>query len=210
MLVFIDESGDSGLKLDSGSSECFVVSLVVFQDYEEANRVEKIIDALKQEICDAPGFEFKFNALAKRHKINFLNTIATCDFFYLSIVINKRKLYGKGFQYKEPFYKYACRLVCENAIEYLKDAIVVIDGSGSREFRKGLATYLKRQINSKTSSHRPIKKVKMEDSRSNNLLQLADMICGAVARSFKTDKSDAKEYRKIIRQREKHVQFWPK
>jgi hypothetical protein len=86
----------------------------------------------------------------------------------------------------------------------------VIDGSGSREFRKGLASYLKKHINSKTSSHRPIKKVKIEDSKSNNLLQLADMICGAVARGFKTDKSDAEEYRTIIKRREKYVQFWPK
>jgi hypothetical protein len=36
MLAFIDESGDSGLKIDDGSSKYFVVSLVVFEEPKEA------------------------------------------------------------------------------------------------------------------------------------------------------------------------------
>lgn len=36
MLVFIDESGDTGLKLDKGSSKYFVITLVTFEDNEEA------------------------------------------------------------------------------------------------------------------------------------------------------------------------------
>jgi hypothetical protein len=210
MLVFIDESGDSGLKLESGSSEYFVVSLVIFQDYDEAYKLDQKIEVLKRKTCCSPHFEFKFNEVASKHKKRFLKEVASFDYFYLSIVINKRKLYGKGFHYKESFYKYACRLVFENAKSYLEEARVVIDGSGSREFRKGLAAYLKKQINSKDSPCRHIKKVKIEDSKSNNLLQLADMICGAVARSFKLDKTDSEDYRKIVKKRERYVQFWPK
>lgn len=210
MLVFIDESGDSGLKLDSGSSEQFVVSLVIFHDYDEADKVDRIIEALKRDTCRSPFFEFKFNEVARKHKRRFLGEIATFDFYYLSIVINKRHLYGEGMKKKESFYKYACRLVFENAKSNLEEAIVVIDGSGSKEFKRGLAAYLKKQINSKQSPCRHIKKVKMEDSKSNNLLQLADMICGAVARSFKKDKTDSEDYRRIIKRREKYVQLWPK
>ncbi|MBI3313947.1 MAG: DUF3800 domain-containing protein [Candidatus Omnitrophica bacterium] len=36
MLVFIDESGDSGLKITEGSSRYFSIALVVFEDREEA------------------------------------------------------------------------------------------------------------------------------------------------------------------------------
>ncbi len=38
MLVFIDESGDIALKVNQNSSPFFVVSLVIFEDHEEANR----------------------------------------------------------------------------------------------------------------------------------------------------------------------------
>lgn len=55
-----------------------------------------------------------------------------------------------------------------------------------------------------------IKKVRTEPSHSNNLLQLADMVCGAVARSFRPDKPDRHVYRKLIRHRELGVQVWPR
>jgi hypothetical protein len=54
-----------------------------------------------------------------------------------------------------------------------------------------------------------IHKVKTQDSRKNNLLQLADMIVGAIHRSFGT-KTDADQYRTIINHREIRVQLWPK
>jgi hypothetical protein len=86
---------------------------------------------------------------------------------------------------------------------------VVIDGSGSERFRQQLATYLRRRVNDPTAPSRAIRKVKIQDSKRNNLLQLADMVCGALARSY-GGKSDAESYRKIIRHREYSVQFWPK
>lgn len=35
MLVFIDESGDPCFKLKQGSSRCFTIALVVFEDNQE-------------------------------------------------------------------------------------------------------------------------------------------------------------------------------
>ena len=39
MLVFIDESGDTGRKLEKGSSKFFVVALVIFEDHDEASNM---------------------------------------------------------------------------------------------------------------------------------------------------------------------------
>jgi hypothetical protein len=51
--------------------------------------------------------------------------------------------------------------------------------------------------------------VKIQDSLSNNLIQMADMVSGAIARSF-TDKPDAAEYRRLIKALEIYVQLWPR
>jgi hypothetical protein len=99
--------------------------------------------------------------------------------------------------------------VFENAKPYLHDAMVVIDGSGSRQFRRQLSTYLRKRVNTAGDGKALIRKVKLQDSRNNHLLQMADMICGAVARSFK-EKDDAQVYRNLISHREVYVQFWPK
>ena len=206
MLVFIDESGDPGLKLESGSTDYFIVTLVAFEENEEALATDQRIQLLKRELNFPPEFEFHFNKVKGAYRETFLTAVAGFSWFYFSIVINKRKLTGAGFKFKESFYKYACGLVFENAKPYLDNATVVIDGSGSREFRRELGTYLRKRINDKKGDSRFIGKIKLQDSQSNNLLQLADMVCGAVARSY-SQKDDAKMYRRLIAHREIYVQF---
>jgi len=210
MLVFVDESGDPGLKLNQGSSKYFIVTLVVFEDVQDALDLDERIKLLRKELQFSAQFEFKFNRLHPDYRIKFLESISPYSFLYFGIVINKHKLFGKGFQFKSSFYKYTCQLVFENAKPYLNNATVVIDGSGSKDFRRQLEKYLKDRINQQKEGFRFIKKVKIQDSKKNNLLQVADMVAGSIARSYKVDKKDHKTYRDIIRHRENFVQFWPK
>ena len=85
---------------------------------------------------------------------------------------------------------------------------MVIDKSGNLDFRRQLAKYLRRKLNEE--GKKLIKKVKMQRSRGNNLLQLADYIAGVINRSVQGRKKFAEEYRKIIAHREIYVQTWPK
>jgi len=209
MLVFVDESGDPGLKIEQGSSRYFVVALVIFEDNDEAQAADDRITLLRREMRLEPSFEFRFNKCRRNFREQFLKAVAPYQFFYYGIVINKdpNKLWGEGFQHKESFYKYASSLVFENAKAFLSNATVIIDGSGSKDFRRQLERYFKRRIN--IFEQRFIRKVKIQDSSRNNLLQLADMIAGAIHRSFGT-KGDAQQYRSIVSHREVYVQLWPK
>ncbi|MEK7189873.1 MAG: DUF3800 domain-containing protein [Patescibacteria group bacterium] len=121
MLVFIDESGDSGLKIEKGSSRYFTVGLVVFEDNAEALACDQRMQLLKSESGLSENTEFHFKRNSDKFKRAFLTAIAPYDFFYYGIVINKDpdKLCGDGFRNKESFYKYACGLVFENAKEKL-------------------------------------------------------------------------------------------
>jgi hypothetical protein len=209
MLIFIDESGDPGLKLEEGSSKFFTVSLVVFEDHDEAVSCDQRIGLLRKELGWDEGSEFHFKRNSDKVRRAFLQAVAPYNFFYYGIVINKdpAKLYGEGFKNKESFYKYACGLVFENAKEKLENTIIVIDKSGNMDFRNQLARYLRRRMN---QSKHLIKKVKMQRSSGNNLLQLADYIAGAVNRSVQDRKKYADEYRKLISHRDIYVQIWPK
>lgn len=204
MLVFLDETGDPGLKLDCGSSKYFVVTLIVFEENEEAEALDKRVSLLKHELGFNKFHEIKFNKCNREIRERFLRSIIPYNFFYFAIAINKEKLYGEGFGYKESFYKYASGLVFQNAKTYLSDATIIIDGSGSKDFRNQLSSYLRKKIGGGY-----IKKIKLQDSKRNNLLQLADMISGAVNRSF-SEKTDSKVYRDVIKCREIYVQVWPR
>jgi hypothetical protein len=205
MLVFVDESGDTGRKLGKGSSRYFVITLVIFEENDEAEGCDQRITLLKRELHLPPVFEFKFSQLRKDQRTKFYEAIQPYSFFYYGIIIDKdpSKLWGKGFEIKESFYKYTCSLVFENAKPYLKDAIVIFDGSGSREFKRQLTRYLRKKVGG------GIRKVKIQASHSNNLIQLADMVAGAINRSL-TDKDDKLLYRNCLKPREMNVQTWPR
>ena len=208
MLVFIDESGDPGFKLNKGSSRFFVVALVTFEDNEEAIACDQRINLLRREINLPEDFEFHFKENSHKRRLEFLKAIAPYNFFYFGIVLNKdpNKLWGEGFKNKESLYKYTCGLVFENAKPYLKNATVIIDQSGHKQFQVQLRKYLRDKANINKTI---IKKIKTKRSKGNNLLQLADYIAGTVNRCV-LKKKRADEYKKFVAHKEIYVQIWPK
>lgn len=50
MLAFIDESGDTGRKIHSGSSHYLMVALVVFEEGDEAAARDQRISLLRREL----------------------------------------------------------------------------------------------------------------------------------------------------------------
>ncbi len=72
----------------------------------------------------------------------------------------------------------------------------------------GIVWYLRGRMN--TKGHRLLKKIKMQDSHKNNLLQLADYICGVVNRAVEEKRKFSNVYRALIKKREILVEIWPK
>ncbi len=208
MLVFVDESGDPGLEVERGASKLFHIGMVIFTDRDEALMCDKRIDQLREDLGLCAEFEFHFNKLRKDLRVKFLDAVVPYNWFYLVITVNKKKLYSQGFKFAKSFYKYAVKLVFLNASQYLQSATVVFDGRDSRRFQRQLATYLRQQIN--IGESRKIAKVKVQKSHRNNLLQLADMVVGSMARAYRKEKEDRKVYRRIIAHRELRSQLWPK
>jgi hypothetical protein len=206
MLVFIDESGDTGLDISKGATKYFVIAMIVFDENNEAHSCDQRIGLLRKELRLRENFEFHFYKNSHRTRESFLKSVLPYQFFYYGIIINKQKLFGEGFKSRESFYKYATGLLFENAKEKLENAIVIIDESGHQLFKYQLAKYLKTKVNQKKNC---IKKVKMQDSKGNNLLQLADMVAGAINRSLHGLRENSL-YREIIKSREIYVQSWPK
>jgi hypothetical protein len=205
MLVLIDESGDCGLKFGKGSSDYFACVAVVFTDSFSMNACDRTIDGLRMEMKKPSNFEFHFSSSPDKTRRLFLGRVSHDDFRYAGFVVDKRKLYGRKFQNPKEFYEFSVGIVCEQVRPLLNDAKVIIDENGDRAFRQKLEKLLKSQMTDKDGICR-IKKVAMQTSHSNNLLQLADMVCGAVMRSYTASDHS---FRDLVRKREKFVQLWP-
>lgn len=79
----------------------------------------------------------------------------------------------------------------------IKNARVRIDGSGDRIFKRTFLSYLTRELNS--PNKKIIKNCRLVDSRSDVLIQMADMIAGTLNRFYSGNKNDANIYREIIK-----------
>jgi len=210
MLIFIDDSGDPGFKVGKGSSEVFVIALVIFDDPLDAEETALKIKRLRQSLGINNTFEFKFNKCRKDFRCKFLSTVADSKFRARVIIMRKDRIYGKELRSsKESFYNYAIKMVLKYHGGTISNAKIRLDGHGDRQFRRALSSYLRRELN------RPDKKIfknlKFVDSHRDVLIQLADMVAGAIHRSYYADKNDKDLYRGIIEQRiEDEWKFGPK
>lgn len=205
MLVFIDESGDPGFKTKLGSSQNFVVALIIFSDELEAEETSLTIKKIRKKLNYHPSYEFKFNKCDKRHRLLFLEAVKTCRFQIRAIVFNKDRIYSSYLRdNKEDFYRFALRMVLDHTSGQIKNAKIRLDGRGERSFRQQLSTYLRKYLNS--SAKHVIRNLRFRDSTQDVLIQLADMVAGSLRRYFDHTQSDWNIYRKIIKNKE--VSVW--
>lgn len=209
MLAFVDESGDPGMKIESGSSKLFVVAVVTFNNRDEAQACDDRIANLRAELSIPRDFEFHFAHNSDRIKGAFLNAVAPFDFFYHVFALDKAKATGPGFQYQNSVYKWTARTTFENAKPYLEEAIVVLDKCGERKFRQELVAYLRKRINDGSGS-RHIARLKTEASHKNNLLQLADYVVGVSAGTFQGNRTSAALHREFLASHETTRRLWPR
>ncbi len=210
MLVFIDDSGDPGFKISKGSTNVFVIGLIIFDDPLEAEETALKIKKLKRELGLSDYFEFKFNKCSKDFKRKFLETVKDCRFRIRAIVMQKSKIYGKELRNsKESFYRYAIKTVLKHHGGTIENAKLRIDGHGDRRFKKAFCAYLRRELNPYDKTKIPVfKDLKFVDSRKNVLIQLADMVTGAIYRHCNKDKGDSSLYIEIIRKRIEDIWYF--
>lgn len=193
MLVFIDESGDPGFKLKRGSSSTFVLALVAFGDHKEAASTAKALDELARGLKIQP--EFKFSGTRAEVRDAVFAVAGTYDFRVRAIVIEKEKIYSAHLRNnKEAFYSFFVKSMLQFNNGLLRDARIIIDGSGDRIFKNEMKSYLRKNVREGT-----IYSVKFSNSRGDRLVQLADMCAGAIARAYRPDRTDARRWLKMLR-----------
>jgi Protein of unknown function (DUF3800) len=114
-----------------------------------------------------------------------------------AIVIDKTMIYSERLRQKHWFYNYVTKLVLNHDDGFIDDATLVVDKRlpGIVD-RRHFDTYLRRELN---SGRRRLKTIRHHDSGRDNLLQVADMIAGAIHRQY-GPKQDASYLNLISRQ----------
>lgn len=198
MLVLIDESGDTGFK--EGASAFFIMTMVVFNDcdqygrYPEAEKTAIAIQKVAEKSQHKP--EFHFSQCSHKVRIAFFQELnaAKCNFGVYALVVDKKKIYSSTLKaHPKSFYNFLLKqLLTRNPVYGAK---IKIDGSKSKEFKKALKVYLRK------GKEGMFTKIKFVDSKTNTLVQLADMACGAVAYHHRNQKLGSDIYLKLLGKR---------
>jgi hypothetical protein len=135
VLVFIDESGDPGFKVQRGSTPDFTAALVAFQDVEQALLAQRAIEATAFRLRVYP--EFKFSKCRPEVRDAFFAAVLPYDFCVRAIAVKKEKIYSPHLRTnKEGFYSFFVKSMLKYDDGLLSQARIVIDGSGDRLFKR--------------------------------------------------------------------------
>lgn len=199
MLAFIDESGDLGLDVGAGASAVFVLGMVAIADRAEALRMQPLIAEGRQSL-GVKG-EFKFQKCSNDRRDRFFTLVSGCQFRVRAVVVRK-DLVGSRRSLSDIDGLYGFFL--QTILSDLSQAHIVIDGSSGWDFLSRLRAYLRRH-----TTKDAVRSVKLKDSRSEPLLQLADMAVGAIARSYRTERRDAARWRNMLQAKIDDIYEYP-
>jgi len=208
MLGFVDESGDTGFRFDRNSSPYFVVALVLVPNEEEAQRIGRTIEDLKAEMRK-PSMEFHFAKTDDRTRQKFFTAVGEHDFRVIASACNKSSAQSLKDNHAGLLLA-AFGATLEHARDRgLLDACSVkYDESGSNAFQRKLSSSLLAQVNG-LDTGRFLKRCEPQRSAGNNLIQLVDMVCGAIARPYNKPDRESRDLLKIIKHRVYPVHEWP-
>ena len=190
--VFVDDSGDAGLR--KSNTKQLVVAAVIIIDENKRKLLSDGIDLFRRRLGWNELDEFKFSKTNKKTLVELVDFIKGFDFKAYAVVLDKKELDPSQIAKSgNSIYNFTIK---ELLLRISKnDQIVFIDGQANKDNAQKTRTYLRQSLR-----EHGIEKVSIRfvDSRKDSLVQLADIIAGAIARSYK-DRTDAQKYLNLLK-----------
>jgi hypothetical protein len=194
-IAFIDESGNLGRRPGKGSSVAFVLAMVVFEEKAEAERCRQRIEALRAALGKAPGHELHFTSDGHVTRLAFLRAVREHAFRYYATGWLKQP---DGMPSAARLYGVACAELCKAAQPYLDAGSIVIDGGGTRNQRQKIVASIRQEAVLALPAG-ALRHIRIRDSGSDDLLQLADYIAAIHNRVIEQKRGSEEYHRLIIR-----------
>lgn len=188
--IYIDESGDTGIKFSEGSSRFFIVSLLIINN-EDVSKTEGIINKIKDTL-NMKQKELKFSQTPFNKKFSFFKKIKKVDFIAHVFIYNK--IVQQNFSW------YISQSLKYLKFDDIKNIKITIDGLDKNKLTGD-------NIKTIGNIYKGIRvKIIFEDSKKNILLQFSDMLAGLV-NSTNKNKMDYKVLLKMIENKIKITQI---
>lgn len=184
MIAFADEFGNNSFKFGTQGTH-FIVASVLCKE-ENISALEQQLEEIKKDHKFQTG-ELKSNKVGKNQKrrIRILKDIAKMDCSFYAVIVDKRKLYGKGFKFKKSFYKYLNNLLYKELFRTFPKLKIYVDEHGGNDYMLEFKKYVKKNHQKDLFKGSDFDVL---DSKSNSLIQLADFVAGTLGHAYDENK----------------------
>jgi len=179
--AFVDEYGTNSLEIEKqGVSSHFVVCALLIEE-GKLQETENYFEEIRKKRFQAG--EMKSSGIGTNHnrRMIVIKDLVQANFGIYAFVIDKSKLTTKGFQYKQPFYKFCNRLLYDDLYKTFQSLRLCSDEHGGKEYMDGFRSYV---------SNRTIRNLFNQSdfdfvsSKSDVLIQGADVFAGTIGKCF--------------------------
>jgi biotin operon repressor len=184
-VAYIDEFGDSSFSFDKPEvSSHFIVSAILI-DLESESFLEQEIDVVRKKYFQTGEMKSSKVGDSDNRRLLILNELSRLHFKIYAVVVDKKKLYGQGFRYKQSFYKKLHSLVDRELYKLFPNLQVTSDEHGTKEFMEGFIAYINKNHIPDLFNQSGFRFIK---SHHSQIIQLADFISGTLGRCFDDNK----------------------
>ena len=199
--IFLDESGSSNVT-DHEPPVLIVAAVVIESRHDLADLDQRFKNAFAA-IGRPEDHELKAAGLSVKKHTRVLRELSLLDYQWAAACFDKPHLASAGFADPMMFYRYAFQFLVGDLLTVAWQADLVLDRNSTQAAQAKFEEHLRRQ-----NSGLPVSRlgsVKFFDCSKARLVQLADLVAGAVRRSVAGEALPLRE----IEDKMINLQFWP-
>ena len=209
-LAFVDEYGQANLDIDNPDVGTHFILTAVLIEEADAAGARAAVEEVRLKHFQTGELRSKKMAKNSDRFRRVLDDLNRVEFKFYAVVVDKREIRtDSGLAYKDSFYKFLSGLLYRKLFDAYPDLHVTADDFGRAEFMDGFAKYLVANHRA-TLFDRP--RVTFTSSHDEPLVQLADVVCGALARTYDVTKTTEKGAELLTVIRKDHailIDEWP-
>ena len=207
VIAFADEFGNNSFEFNTQGSHFIIASVIMNQD--ELDEIQIQLEEIRKKFFQTG--EIKSSKVKNNHnrRILILRELKKVNFSVYAVVIDKRKLYGEGFKYKQSFYKYLNGILYKELYRTFPQLELKVDEHGGNDFMRSFKKYVEKNHirNLFAGSDFQIQK-----SHNDLGVQLADFMAGTLGYIFDELKKSYKssEFADLINEKLISLNQFPK
>lgn len=207
VIAFADEFGNNSFDFESQGSHFIIASVIV--NIDELPRIQSELERIRKKYFQTG--EIKSNKVKDNHRRRklILNELSTLNFSVYAVVIDKRKLFGEGFKFKQSFYKYLNGILYKELYRTFPQLELKVDEHGGNDFMRSFKKYVqKNHIRNLFSGSDFF----IEKSHNDLGVQLADFMAGTLGFIFDQNKKSesSQEFLEILSPKLISLNHFPK